>query len=82
MNCITQQQPASAKFARRCGWAKVKVDAGSRPSMPCRRVHALGTVPRLPWSGGDVTLKRLSSFGNRVRVQVTGAFISMERSDG
>ena len=26
MNCITQQQPASEKFVRRCGWAKVKVD--------------------------------------------------------
>ena len=27
MNCITQQQPASAKFAQKCGWAKVQVDA-------------------------------------------------------
>jgi Porphyromonas-type peptidyl-arginine deiminase len=26
LNCITQQQPASAAFAQTCGWAKVKVD--------------------------------------------------------
>ena len=28
MNCITQQQPASARFAERCGWAKVQVATG------------------------------------------------------
>jgi hypothetical protein len=73
MNCITQQQPASAKFARWCGWAKVKVDAGAatlyaRPT----GAGALGTVPRLLPSAGDVYLQRLSSSGNRVRVRVSG----------
>ena len=29
MNCITQQQPASAKFAEECGWAKIQVDVGA-----------------------------------------------------
>ncbi len=75
MNCITQQQPASEKFVRRCGWSKVKVDAGVA-TLYARATGqaALGTVPRLlPW-GGDVTLERLSSFGDWVRVRVAGPF--------
>lgn len=70
MNCITQQQPASEKFARRCGWAKVQVDVQIAPLY----VHStgndtLGTVRR-----HDVYLERLSSSGARVRVRVVGAF--------
>jgi agmatine deiminase len=73
MNCITQQQPASAKFVRECGWAKVKVDRRvatlySRP----RGGAELGTIPRQGRSGGDVYLERLSSSGDRVRVRVVG----------
>ena len=74
MNCITQQQPASAKFARRCGWAKVQVDArftilysGSTGNA------ALGTVPRLTPVGRDIYLERLSSSAKRVHVRVVGA---------
>ncbi len=73
MNCITQQQPASAKFARRCGWAKVKLDfeVATLYARPTGQA-ALGSVHRLvPW-GGDVYLERLSSSGNRVRVRVVG----------
>ena len=48
MNCITQQQPASATFARRCGWAKVQVDAQVATLYAASiGQHALGTVPRL-----------------------------------
>jgi agmatine deiminase len=74
MNCITQQQPASARFAEQCGWAKVKVDA------QMTTLHAgptgdraLGHIPRLSSLGGAVYLKRLSSRGKRVQVQVVGA---------
>ncbi len=72
MNCITQQQPASAKFARMCGWAKVQVDAQAttlyvEPSGEA----ALGGVPRLS-RFGDVYLRRLSSSGKRVQVRVVG----------
>ena len=68
MNCITQQQPASTKFAERCGWAKVQVAARvttlyATPSGGA----ALGTVPRL-----DVYLRTFSSAGRRVRVEVVG----------
>jgi hypothetical protein len=74
MNCITQQQPASAQFARRCGWAKVEVDGPeatlySGPS----GTHSLGTVPRLSPSGHDVYLERLTTAGRRVKVRVVGA---------
>jgi hypothetical protein len=69
MNCITQQQPASARFARMCGWAKVQVAA----QVTTLYAHptggaALGAVPRL-----GVYLRRLSSSGGRVRVEVVGA---------
>jgi agmatine deiminase len=69
MNCITQQQPASARFARRCGWAKVQVAAGVATlyANPAGG-PVLGTVPRL-----GVYLKRLSESGRRVRVEVVGA---------
>ena len=74
MNCITQQQPASATFARLCGWAKVQVDAqvATLYAAPIGQ-HALGTVPRLTRSGGDIYLQRLSSSGKRVQVRVVGA---------
>ena len=73
MNCITQQQPASAKFARRCGWARVPVDVQVAPFY----AHAigdvrLGTVPRLARSGGDIYLERSFSSEGRVRVRVVG----------
>jgi agmatine deiminase len=69
MNCITQQQPASARFARLCGWAKVQVAA----HVTTLYAHpaggaALGAVPRL-----GVYLRRLSASGGRVRVEVVGA---------
>jgi hypothetical protein len=35
--------------------------------------HALGTVPRLTRSGGDIYLQRLSSSGKRMQVRVVGA---------
>jgi Porphyromonas-type peptidyl-arginine deiminase len=74
MNCITQQQPASAKFARMCGWAKVQVDTqiATLYAEPFGR-SALGTVPRLTRSGGDIYLERLSSSEKRVQVRVVGA---------
>jgi agmatine deiminase len=75
MNCITQQQPASARFAQKCGWAKVQVAAHSAS------LHAtpagdtkLGSVPRLSRSGDDIYLKRLSSWGNRALVLITGEY--------
>ncbi|HKQ73871.1 MAG TPA: agmatine deiminase family protein [Blastocatellia bacterium] len=75
MNCITQQQPASAKFAQKCGWAKVQVAAQSAAlyTAPIGGA-ALGSVPRLTTSGEDVYLKRLSSWGKRALVLVTGEF--------
>jgi len=74
MNCITQQEPASATFTRECGWAKVQLDAGVATlySDPAGH-HALGAVPRLGRSGDDVYLRRLSSLGKRVRVEVVEA---------
>ncbi len=77
MNCITQQQPASAKFVQQCGWAKVQVDArGTTLYVRSNGEAAFGTVPRLTKSGDDIYLQRLSSsdLGKRVRVQVVGAF--------
>jgi agmatine deiminase len=73
MNCITQQQPASAEFAQACDWAKVKVDVrvATLYSGPTGEA-ALGLVPRLLPLRGDVYLERLSSSGQRVRVRVVG----------
>jgi len=73
MNCITQQQPASAKFAQKCGWAKVQVAAQNvyLYATPTG-VDTLGSVPRLTASGDDIYLKRLSSLGKRALVQVVG----------
>ena len=73
MNCITQQQPASAKFAQQCGWAKVQVAARSATlySTP-NGAAALGSVPRLTTSGADIYLKRLSSWGKRALILVAG----------
>ena len=71
MNCITQQQPASAKFVRECDWAKVKVDV----EVAALYTHSTGDatrgeVPRLTRSGGDIHLERLSSTEERVRIRV------------
>jgi agmatine deiminase len=73
MNCVTQQQPASAKFAQLCGWAKVQVAAGSGAlyATPTGS-NASGSVPRLTRTGEKVYLKRLSSWGTRALVQVVG----------
>jgi agmatine deiminase len=73
MNCITQQQPASAKFARMCGWAKVQVAAETATlyAEPSGEA-ALGSIPRLSRFGGDIYLKRLSSSGKRLQVRVVG----------
>ena len=83
MNCITQQQPASATFARMCGWAKVQVDVqvATLYASPFGQSCA-GPVPRLTRSGGDIYLERLSSSGNRVRVRVVGRPGSTARSVG
>jgi agmatine deiminase len=73
LNCITQQQPASAAFAATCGWAKVKVDV---TVTPLYAAHAgdvqIGQVPRLNPSGQDIYLERLSSTDTRVQVRVSG----------
>jgi hypothetical protein len=74
MNCITQQQPASERFARRCGWAKVQVGVQAAALYAhSSGDDTLGTVPRLTRSGGGVYLERLSTTGPRVRVRVVGA---------
>ncbi len=73
MNCITQQQPASARFARMCGWAKVRVDAEVATLYASPFGHSVvGAVSRLTRSGGDIYLERLSSSGNRIQVRVVG----------
>jgi agmatine deiminase len=73
MNCITQQQPASARFADACGWAKVKVDVGQTPLYAGPRGSStLGTVSRLSRRGTDIYLERLSSSQDRVLVRVEG----------
>ncbi len=73
MNCITQQQPASRRFVRRCGWAKVKVDVETTALYVHSTGRAtLGVVPRLTRSGDDVYLERLFSSDRRVRVRVVG----------
>jgi agmatine deiminase len=73
MNCITQQQPASARFAEQCGWAKVKVDVDS--AVLYKRSEGrdqVGVVPRLSRLGRDIYLERLSLLNNRVLVRVDG----------
>jgi hypothetical protein len=74
MNCITQQEPASASFARTCGWARVQVRARftvlhSDPDSG----EELARIPRLTPSGEDVYLRVLSSGNRRTRVEVVGA---------
>jgi agmatine deiminase len=73
MNCVTQQQPASANFARQCGWAKVQV-AAQNASLYATPIGGaiLGGVPRLTTSGAKIYLKRLSSSGKRALVQIVG----------
>ncbi len=72
MNCITQQQPASATFAGKCGWAKVRVGAGAMTLFAGPTGgDVLGIVPRLTRSG-DVYLERLSSSRGRVSVRAFG----------
>jgi agmatine deiminase len=74
MNCITQQQPASARFAQKCGWAKVTVDAeATRLYAEPVGQSVVGIVPRITRSGGHVYMKRLSKYGDRVRVHIFGA---------
>jgi agmatine deiminase len=75
MNCITQQQPASARFALKCGWAKVQVATlvASLYASPTG-AHRLGSVPRLTTSGDDIYLKILFSWGKRTLVLITGEF--------
>jgi agmatine deiminase len=74
LNCISQQQPASGKFARMCGWAKVKVDVqiATLYAQPFSD-HVVGRVPRLTRLGRDVYLERLSTAGKRVQVRVVWA---------
>jgi agmatine deiminase len=74
MNCITQQQPASAPFVESCGWAKVKVDATQATlyTMP-RGGAVVATVTRLDADGDDVYLRTRSRVADRIEVQVTGA---------
>jgi hypothetical protein len=72
MNCITQQQPASAKFAEKCGWAKVRVGVTAATLFAGPAGGAvLGIVPRVTKSG-DVYLERLSGSRGRVAVGVFG----------
>ncbi len=75
MNCITQQQPASAKFLQKCGWMKVQVAAQNAIlySAPAGG-SSMGSVPRVTASGDNVYLKTLSSWGNRTLVLVVGEF--------
>jgi agmatine deiminase len=74
MNCITQQQPASVKFTKRCGWAKVQVAAQTATLYAAPTGDAQwGSVPRLARSGDDIYLKRISSWGKRVLILVVGA---------
>ncbi len=70
INCNTPQQPASAKFAEKCGWAKVGVGAATLFAGPAGGA-VLGIVPRVTKSG-DVYLERLSGSRGRVAVRVFG----------
>jgi agmatine deiminase len=83
MNCITQQQPASAAYAERCGWAKVKVDVGT--AVLYARSDGdlqLGHVSRLSDRNRDIYLERLSSSHGRVLVRVEGPSSLDGRSAG
>jgi agmatine deiminase len=73
MNCITQQQPASNRFAQKCGWAKVQVDTSAATLFAAAvGSNALGIVTRLSKYAEGIYLKRLSSEDKRVRVRVMG----------
>jgi agmatine deiminase len=73
MNCITQQQPASATFAERCGWAKVEVGVSAAPLYSeWFGEQRIGIVPRVTRTGEPVYVRRLSSFAGRVEVRVAG----------
>ena len=74
LNCITQQQPASARFAEKCGWAKVKVDAqvATLYAQPYGGA-VLGRVPRISQLERDVYLERLAATATRVQVRVLWA---------
>jgi hypothetical protein len=73
MNCITQQQPASAAFAATCGWAKVKVGVPAASLYPDSSGDgAIASVPRLGPTGNDVHLRALSRAGDRVEVELSG----------
>jgi agmatine deiminase len=74
MNCITQQQPASARFARLCGWAKVQVGAGAATLYAGPTGTAsIGSVTRL-FRGGPIYLRRLpaGATDDRVPVRIVG----------
>ena len=74
MNCITQQQPASSRFARQCGWAKVKVGVSAAGLYAAASGTAsVGSVARLSSSDDDIDLERISSSGGRIQVRVHGA---------
>ena len=83
MNCITQQQPASATFARLCGWAKVQVDAqvATLYAAPIGQ-HALGTVPRLRDLVGTSTCRGSRRQGSGCRSGSWAPPGSMARSAG
>jgi hypothetical protein len=72
INCITQQQPASARFVEACPWMKVKDDAVAARLFADERGDAVvGTVPRHQ-DGEPVYLLRDRSESGRVRVTVRG----------
>jgi agmatine deiminase len=73
MNCITQQQPASATFAGQCAWAKVQMAASwTTLYTSAAGSAALGIVTRITRSGADVYLERLASSNRRIKVRVHG----------
>ena len=72
INCITQQQPASARFVEACASMKVKVDvAAARMFAAEKGDELLGTVNR--HAGGEpIYLRRDRSASGRVHVTVDG----------
>ena len=72
INCITQQQPASARFLEVCAWRKVKVDVGSaRMFTDETGDEGVGTVLR--HQGGEtIYLECDRSDSGRVHVTVHG----------
>jgi hypothetical protein len=72
INCITQQQPASARFLDACAWRKVKVDVGSaRMFTDETGDEGIGTVLR--HQGGEtIYLECDRSDSGRVHVTVHG----------